>query len=269
MNLWASGLRETVLRCVVIALASLLVGHVSIPDAEAGPMTWVLTETSCYSADGGCVNIFGPLSPVTLPLAIAWLELPDINFSGSATLDCTISHCTPFYSGGFSLLWTSDADVFDIPGGGLLSCTQGLGLSLCALDIIFASSKQDGLSISIFEQDAVDDYSVMLSGTDTSTLGFYGSDGVLLGCGTDAACKITGVWTVPEPSSLVMLFSALGLFWIARRRASTPRAYLTAAWQVNLARNATAFPTGALRVRDECSGLARTPCVFRLRQPAG
>jgi hypothetical protein len=181
-----------------IAVALLLVGFVRAHSAIATPVTWTLTETSCTSTNGGC-NAFG--LPLELPLAIATLTLPNINTTGSYDLGGSSGGINISSSDNFSLSWLNARD--DVP---VTDTTRACVLE-CTVNITFTSSLL-GLSISIFENLFDMDF-IKLSGKNLGTSGIYGSDADMPGCGLFASCLITGVWNVPEPSSVAVLATAL------------------------------------------------------------
>jgi hypothetical protein len=216
------------------AVLFLILASVAGRSAMAGPVIWAFTETSCTATDlgAGC-------NGVTLPVTIGYLLLPDINFSGSYTFqysfNCKVSPCSPVrsenYSGGFTLAigqtypFGFAPDEFSLPlsSNTANSCDSWAAYFIfCQVNFGFTSSAINGLTFSLDELIYLGaNENINIRGS--SSGGWQGRSstdwGPVPGCTNIglAACAISGtvaLVTVPEPSSLSLLFSALllGLF---------------------------------------------------------
>jgi hypothetical protein len=181
---------------------------------SASATTWDFYETSCTGPLPGSGGI-GCLPEIGYPAEVGQLTLPSDTAGGSYTLTNNLGVLTQ--TGDMDFLFRFGSDV--VPGTS--SCTDPT--APCNWNITFSSSptELDG-TFDFFGQ--FDAFDIVASGTNWE--GPVASDGTLAGC-EESQCAVSGyLTTVPEPSSLASLVSALFgvyLFLAGRRIEMTPR----------------------------------------------
>jgi hypothetical protein len=197
-------------KCSALILLACACALLTVEHVEAAPVTWDFVETACGPLPFGG-NSCDPHQPYPFTLASLILTGPDS--TGSASL-------------GFSLIPTLTGDPFDfeIPETGEGVSTDhpfgtGRGILLSDYDIRWSETAGVLNMVDISINTEVDTINHLgLTGGEVST------DHRIGGCEFEFPCQISGYWvdaslvTAPEPGSLALLASALGVWGFVGRR---------------------------------------------------
>lgn len=200
-------------------LGSLFVGIFSIPHADAGPISWNVVETTCISGSGGCISgpeysggdvcvssdascpsgYVTPSDPIELPVTIGSIE-------GSGTYTSDFGE----YSESGDFKTTLGFPYFSFSSESPLYCSISDSFVGCMVDINLTSTPSGVTGNVTWSSPTGTNADLDFDGLTFD--GGWGSDGTLGGCGFFAQCFISGeLVTTPEPSSLPILLSGLGL----------------------------------------------------------